>query len=97
MAANKGTQVVTFAEAAGYGSNAASQAVSDATITAGAYVEAWIMAEASTEHSAENQALISQFCSPTCSAADAGVGFTIYLRSEIAIRGKVKVRWVWSD
>ena len=55
------------------------------------------MAEASTEHNAENQALISQFCSPTCSAADAGVGFTIYLRSEIAIRGKVKVRWVWSD
>lgn len=80
------------------GSNEASVAVSDATITADAKVEAYIMADDTTsDHTASDHRYLGQLASFTCGNVSAGVGFTIYGRSVHKLQGTFKLRWVWSD
>ena len=97
MAFNQGEATIDFG--AFPGSNEASIAVADATITDAADAEAYVMGDdTSGTHTANDhrylRALGTDF---TCGEAVAGVGFTIYGRSVHKLQGTFKLRWVWSD
>lgn len=96
MPSATGTATIGFGAAPG--SNEASVAVSgQASISATSSAEAFMMAEASSDHTADDAAYAAVWIALTCGVPVAGVGFTIYARSEYAFTGHFVVRWVWAD
>ncbi len=96
MAAATGTGTLNFGAAPG--TSAASLAVVGQTlISATSNVEAFLMAEASADHTAEDATYAAIWIALTCGVPTAGVGFTIYARSEYPFTGTFLVRWVWAD
>ena len=72
-------------------------AVADTNVGAGSYAEAWISGnDSSADHTAADHRYLAAFIGVTA-AVNAGVGLTIYGRSEHKIEGLVAVRFVWSD
>ena len=65
-----------------------------AAILATAAVEAFLMAAASADHNAVEHRIVPMTL--RCGDIVPGVGFTIFARSEWALTGEFKVRWVWA-
>ena len=95
MANALGTATLDFGAAPG--SNEAQVSVADTSVGAGSYVESWISGNDSTaDHTAADHRYLAAWIGVTAEAV-AGVGLTIYGRSEHKIEGLVAVRYVWSD
>jgi hypothetical protein len=96
VASAVGTATIDFG--AWPGTNEASVAVTGQTgIGALSYTAAFPMAEASGAHTLSDSIYAALWMSLTASAATAGVGFTVYVRTEYTLTGTFVVRWVWSD
>jgi hypothetical protein len=97
MATGQGSSTIDFGAAPG--SNEASVAVTgQTTIGAGSKVESFVMGDdTSSNHTASDHRYFETFASLTCSTPTAGVGFTIYARSQQKLTGTWAVRWVWAD
>ena len=64
-------------------------------IAADALCEAWVVGVATVDHTVNDHAYASTLMHPVCSAANAGVGFTIYCNSTEKMQGKFNINWVW--
>lgn len=79
------------------GSNEAQTSFVDATIGAASKVEAYIMADdTTTDHTAADHRYIPLWLALTA-VPSAGVGGTIYGRSDQQLQGKFALRYVWAD
>ena len=81
------------------GANEASvSVVGQGDITEASNVEAWVMADDTTaNHTASDHRYFAAFVGLTCGTPTAGVGFTVYARSEHKLTGLFKVRYVWAN
>lgn len=78
------------------GSNEASVAFADAAVSAGSVVKAWFTADSVTaDHTANDHKYAPVFINLTA-LPTAGVGGTIYARSEEKMQGQWLVNWEWS-
>ena len=94
MDSNVGSAIVDFG--AFPGSNEASIAViGQDDIAAGAFCEAWVNAKATTDHTVSDHTYAAWLFHPSCSAATAGTGFTIYCTSPEKMQGTFNLNWVW--
>lgn len=95
MASGTGTATIDFG--AFPGANEASVAFSDPTISGAAKVEAFVMGGDSTaDHTAADHRYIPLWLALTA-APSAGVGGTIYGRSDHKLQGTFALRYVWAD
>lgn len=95
MATGQGTATLNFG--AFPGSNEASVAFSDASIGASSKVEAYFMgADTAGTHTAADHRYAGLFIDLTA-VPSAGVGGTIYARSQHRMQGQWAVRYVWAD
>ena len=97
MANGIGTAVIDFGAFPGL--NESSVIVTGETaISATSKAEAYVMADDTTsDHSANDHSYLPMLAFFTCGAVSAGVGFTIFARSEHKMQGTFTLRWVWSD
>lgn len=97
MASGQGTAEVDFG--AFPGTNEAQVAVTgQASISATSKVEAYMMADdTSVDYTAADVRYLGLWCALSCGTPSAGVGFTVYGRSEEQLQGRVPVRFVWAD
>jgi hypothetical protein len=80
------------------GSNEASIAFTDATISATSKAEAYVMADDTTaDHTASDHRYFSALVALTCGTPVAATGGTIYGICLDKMQGTFKVRYVWSD
>lgn len=95
MAGGTGEVLLDF----GAGSNEASTTVSGLTdILATSKAEAWVMGDdTTTDHTASDHRYFAAFAGLTCGTPTAGVGFTVYARSEHKLTGEFKARYVWAN
>jgi hypothetical protein len=95
MATGQGTVVIDFG--AFPGSQEASVAFTDATISAGSKVEAYVMADgAAGTHTPNDHRYLPLYAAFTA-APIAGVGGTIYGRARHALIGQYQLRYVFAD
>lgn len=95
MASGVGTVTIDFGSFPG--ANEASITFSDAAVQATSGVEAYVMGgDTTADHTASDHRYFAMLCALS-SAPDAGVGGTIYARSEHKLQGTFKVRYVWAD
>lgn len=96
MASGQGTAIIDFGAAPG--SNEASIAVSDASVSGTSKAEAYIMADdTSVDHTANDHRYVINWLRPVCGTPSAGVGFMIYGYSTEKLAGKFTLRYVWAD
>ena len=97
MATGQGTVTLDFGVFPG--SNEASVAVTGLTTISGtSKAEAYFMADdTATGHTAADHRYAATLMALTCGTPSAGVGFTIYARSEHKHQGQFSVRYVWAD
>lgn len=95
MANATGTATLDF----GTGSNEAAVTVTGQTgILDTAKADAFVMGDdTSSNHTANDHRYFAAFAGLTCGTPTAGVGFTIYARSQHKLSGTFTVRWVWAD
>lgn len=67
-----------------------------AAILATSKAEAFLMAGPVTADHSEDEYVVEDFRQPICTVPTAGVGFTIYLRSNTPVYGLYTVQWVWN-
>jgi hypothetical protein len=91
--ANVGSTTINFG--AFPGSNEASVAVTDANILASSITDAWITAQSSSNHTVNDHAYAAALIGISTGAPFAGVGFTIYARSDVKLSGVFNLNWVW--
>ena len=90
------TGTVTLDFGAFPGSNEASISFADTSILAGSIVRAWFAADSVTaDHTADDHKYAPVFISLTA-LPTAGVGGTIYARSDEKMQGQWLVNWEWS-
>lgn len=95
MASGQGTAEIDFG--AFPGANESSVTFADATVGATSKVEAYIMADdTTTDHTASDHRYIPLWLALTAKPT-AGVGGTIYGRSDQKLQGKFALRYVWAD
>lgn len=93
--ANTGTAVLDFGSFPG--SNEASVSITgESGISGGSKTDAWIAAVATSDHSINDHAYAAALVGVTTGAPTAGVGFTIYGRSEHQLTGQFNVEWAWA-
>jgi len=96
MANALGTATLDFG--AWPGSNEAQVVIGgQSAISAGSYTGVFPMAEASGAHTLNDSTYAFMWIAVTCTAAVAGVGFTVLARSAYSFTGTFVIRWVWSD
>ena len=97
MANGQGTATLAFGSF--HGANEASIAVTGlGSISSTSKAEAYIMGDdTSSNHTAKDHKYFGQFVNLSCGTPTAGVGFTIYGRSQHKMQGNWSVRYVWSD
>lgn len=79
------------------GTSEASVVVAGQTgITGASLCEAWISAVATVDHTINDHAYAAALVALSCSAPDAGNGFTIYGRCLDKMQGTFTVNWVWA-
>ena len=95
MASGTGTATIDFG--AFPGANEAQATFTDSTISASAKVEAFVMGGDSTaDHTAADHRYIPLWLALTATP-NAGVGGTIYGRSDHKQQGTFALRYVWAD
>jgi len=78
------------------GSNEASVSFADTSVLAGSNIQAWFAADSSTaDHTADDHRYAPIFIHLTA-LPTAGVGGTIYARSEYKMQGQWAVKYSWS-
>ena len=89
-----GSSVVNFG--AFPGSNEATVTVIGQTdIAADALCEAWVTVIPTADHTISDHTYAAWLFHPSCSAATAGAGFTIYCTSPEKMQGTFNLNWVW--
>ena len=95
MASGQGSVTIDFG--AFPGSNEASIAFSDATISGTSKIEAYVMSGDSTaDHTANDHKYLPLWVAFTAES-NAGVGGTIYGRALDRMKGTFKLRYIWTD
>ena len=93
------TGTVTLDFGAAPGSNEASASVTGQTdILVTSKAEAFVMGDdTSADHTASDHRYFGVLASLSCGTPSAGVGFTVYARSQHKLTGEWTIRWVWVD
>ena len=96
MATGQGTVTIDFG--AFPGSQEASVAFADVTISVGSKVEAYVMAgDSTTDHTVNDHRYLMALPVAFTGLATAGVGGTIYARALLKLIGTFQLRYVWAD